>query len=88
MRRERIFDLRDDKLEISRLTATERGDKLDEVVEVILRTDAERRRFEGDAGHDIDKGAGDVEEFFDLHNGQCIRFSMCLNRMPRTRPMP
>lgn len=60
---------------------------MDEVVEVLLRADAEVLGFERDARRDVDDCAGYVEELFDLHFRISGVFA-ALQEMRLTRPTP
>lgn len=50
----------------ARLAAAQSGDEGEQGVEVFLRAGLEFAGFQGDARHNVDEGAGYVEDFFDL----------------------
>jgi len=68
-RRQRVADLGQDEREIAVLAAAQGGDEEQELVEVFLRSGLESAGLDGHAGHDVDEGAGDVEDFLDLKGG-------------------
>lgn len=65
-RRQRVADLGQDEREVAGLASAQRGDEEKQLVEVFLGSGLELAGLDGHAGHDVDEGAGDVEDFFDL----------------------
>ena len=77
MRWKRFANLFHDQWEVARFAAAKRGDEVGEMVEVVEWSRAEvlGRWHNRDAGEDIYKGAGDVEEFFNLWVAMLVRDS-------------